>query len=93
MENSKNIFLGGFAYYEGHLYEVKELYDNCELVVIQGVEEKYNKRVLAHISELASAYMCDPLKSNCVNNLDKYEFDVNKYKCTVINGKIIIEKL
>lgn len=96
MENNKNIFLGGLAFYEGHLYEVKELHNNCELVVIQVVEEKYNKRVLAHISELSSAYMCDPcgqLKANCVNNIDKYEFDVNKYKCTVINGKIIVERL
>ena len=96
MENSRNIFLGGLAFYEGHLHVVKELHDNCELVVIQGVEEKYNKRVLAHISELSSAYMCDPCnppKFSCVNNIDKYEFDANKYKCTVINGKIIVEKL
>lgn len=96
MENSKNIFLGGLVYYEGHLHVVKELHDNRELVVIQGVEEKYNKLVLAHISELSSAYMCcpyNPQKLSCVNNLDKYEFDVTEYKCTVINGKIIIERL
>jgi hypothetical protein len=95
MKNSRNIFLGGLVYYEGHLYEVKELHNNRELAVIQGVEEKYNRRVLVHTNELSSAYMCDcdPLKSNCVNNIDKYEFDVNKYKCTVINGKIIVEKI
>jgi hypothetical protein len=93
MENSKNLFLGELAYYKGHLYEIKELHDNCELVVIQGVEENYNKRILAHINELSYAYMCDPLKSNCINNIDKYEFDINKYKCTIINGKIVVERL
>jgi hypothetical protein len=96
MENGRNIFLGGLVYYEGHLHVVKELHDNRELAVIQGVEEKYNKRILAHTSELASAYMCNPCnpsKFSCVNNLDKYEFDVTEYKCTVINGKIIVERL
>lgn len=99
MENSRNIFLGGLVFYEGHLHVVKELHNNRKLAVIQGVEEKYNKRVLAHISELSSAYMCDPCNPpkfscvSCVNNLDKYEFDVTEYKCTVINGKIIVEKL
>ena len=86
MKNNKNIFLGGLTYYEGHLYDVKELYDNCELVVIQGVEEKYNKIVLAHINELSSAYMCDP-------NKQVYKFNLNDYKCTINNGEIVLEKL
>jgi hypothetical protein len=96
MENSKNIFLGGLVYYEGHLHVVKELHDNRELAVIQGVEEKYNKRILVHTSELASAYMCDPgnpIRPNFINNIDKYEFDINQYKCAITNGKIVVEKL
>ena len=79
--------LNDYVYYNGRVCQVvaKSYWDDTKYIV-QDCEEKYNKTSTAYEEELTSAYMCDPKKQ-------VYKFNLNEWKCTIINGEIVLEKL
>ena len=81
--------LDDFVYYDGHLCQIvgdaKNFWGDIKYIV-QGCEEKYNKFSTAFEEELASTYICEPKKQ-------VHKFNLNEWKCTIINGEIVLEKL
>lgn len=79
--------LDDYVFYNGHICQIvaKSCWDDTKYFV-KGREEQYNKTSTAYEEELTSVYMCDHKKQ-------VHKFNLNEWKCTIINGEIVLEKL
>lgn len=78
--------LDDYVFYNGRICQVVCYREFDSKYIVQGCEEKYNKTSVAYEEELTSVYMCVPKKQ-------VHKFNLNEWKCTIINGEIVLEKL